>query len=100
MAQGLILEFEGDVGREQYDAVNALLEINVETGEGRWPAGLLYHAGGAKADGWVVFEVWESQEAQALFMSERLGPALGQAGLSAPTRVEWLDLAAHVAPGG
>jgi len=100
MAQGLILEFAGDVGREQYDAVNALLDVNVQTGAGRWPATLLYHAAGAKADGWVVFEVWESQEDQAQFMSERLGPALGQAGLSAPTRVEWLDLAANLIPGG
>jgi hypothetical protein len=33
-------------------------------------------------------------------MGERLGPALGQAGLSAPTRVEWVDLAASIAPGG
>jgi hypothetical protein len=56
MAQGLILEFAGDVGREQYDAVNALLDVNVQTGAGRWPAKLLYHAAGAKADGWVVFE--------------------------------------------
>ena len=50
--------------------------------------------------GWVVFEVWKSQEEQAQFMSERLGPALGQVGLSAPARVEWIDLAASLAPGG
>ena len=57
-AEGLILEFEG-VGRAEYDAVNARLGIDAATGQGDWPTGLLYHAGGAKAGGWVVFEVWE-----------------------------------------
>jgi len=42
-----------------------------------------------------VFEIWESQKAQEEFMG-RLGPALAQVGLSAPTRVEWIELAAHV----
>jgi hypothetical protein len=100
MAQGLILEFAGDVGREEYDAVNAVLELDPHTGRGNWPPALLYHAAGAKAGGWVVFEVWNSQEEQAQFMSQRLGPALGQVGLGAPTRVEWIDLAASLAPGG
>lgn len=100
MAQGLILEFAVDVARKDYDAVNSLLGLDPATGGGSWPAELLYHAAGAKDGGWVVFEVWESQEAQARFMGERLGPALGQAGLSAPTRVEWVDLAASIAPGG
>jgi hypothetical protein len=95
MPQGLILEFAGDVGREQYEAVNEVLGVDAETGEGDWPAPLLYHAAGAKPEGWIVFEIWESQEAQEEFM-RRLGPALAQVGLSAPTRVEWIELAAHV----
>ncbi len=96
MAQGLILEFGDTVGRTDYDAVNAALDISAESGEGRWPSGLLYHAGGEKPGGWVVFEVWESKDAQGQFMAERLGPALAQCGVGAPTRVEWVDLAAHV----
>ena len=62
MAAGLLLEFDG-VGREQYEAVNERLGIDPATGQGDWPAGLLFHAGGAKPGGWVVMEVWESQEA-------------------------------------
>lgn len=100
MAEGLILEFEG-VGREQYEAVNARLNIDMVSGQGEWPAGLVFHAGGAKAGGWVVFEVWESSEAQQRFMSERLGRALQEGGITdPPTRVEWLDLAAYHSPGG
>jgi hypothetical protein len=95
MAEGLVLEFDG-VGREQYEAVNASLGIDMESAQGDWPAGLVFHAGGAKAGGWVVFEVWESRQAQEHFMNERLGRALQEGGINeAPARVEWLDLAAH-----
>lgn len=100
MADGLILEFDG-VGRAQYDAVNAQLGIDMDSGEGDWPPGLLFHAGAAKAGGWVVFEVWESREAQERFMNERLGRALQDGGITdPPSRVEWLELAAYHSPGG
>ena len=67
-------EFEG-VGREQYDAVTERLGFDQEGGKGA-PAGLVFHAAGAKPEGWVVFEVWESRQAQEQFMHERLGRAL------------------------
>ena len=95
MAEGLLLEFDG-VGREQYEAVNERLGIDQSTGAGDWPQGLLFHAGGAKPGGWVVMEVWESQEAQQRFMEDRLGRALQEGGITDPPgRVEWLELAAH-----
>jgi hypothetical protein len=95
MAAGLLLEFDG-VGREQYEAVNERLGIDSATGEGEWPDGLLFHAGGAKTGGWVVMEVWESRQAQERFMESRLGQALREGGITEPpARVEWLDLAAH-----
>jgi hypothetical protein len=99
MAEGLILEFDG-VGGEQYAAVNSRLGVDMASGRGDWPTGLLFHAGGAKAGGWVVFEVWESRDAQARFMESRLGQALQEGGVTAPARVEWLDLAAYSSPGG
>ena len=92
MAEGLVLEFEG-VGREQYRAVNAALGIDPDTGQGEWPAGLTFHAGGGTAGGWLVFEVWESRDAQGRFMEERLGRALQEGGITAaPSRVEWVEL--------
>ncbi len=94
MAKGLILEFEA-FGKETYDGVNQHLGIDMDSGEGDWPAGLLFHSGGAKPDGWVVFEVWASKEDQERFMAERLGQALKEGGADQPpSRVEWLDLAA------
>ena len=98
MAEGLILEFDG-LTKAHYEAVNALLGIDVVTRAGDWPAGLLFHAGGAKAGGWVVFEVWQTRDDQARFLDERLGPALQAGGVAAPpTRAEWLDLAAYGSP--
>ena len=100
MAEGLILEFDG-VGREQYDAVSGRLGIDMDSGQGDWPAGMVFHAGGAKPGGWVVFEVWESRDAQERFMNERLGRALQEGGINGPpTRVEWVELAAYHSPGG
>ena len=93
MAVGLILEFDG-VGLADYKAVNERLGIDAATGVGDWPAGLLYHAGGAKDGGWVVFEVWDSQESQGRCMSERLGRALQEGGVSGPpARMEWIEIA-------
>jgi hypothetical protein len=93
MAEGLILEFAG-VGVDEYRAVNAALGIDPETGAGEWPPGLTFHAGGATASGLLVFEVWESRDAQGRFMQERLGPAMQQGGITAqPSRVEWIALA-------
>jgi hypothetical protein len=100
MAVGVLLEFDG-VGVEQYNAVNERLQIDMATGQGDWPEGLLFHAGGAKPGGWVVMEVWASQEDQRRFMEGRLGRALQEVGVTEPpTRVEWLDLAAHHYRGG
>ena len=40
MAEALILELEG-VGRADYDAVNEVLGIDMGSGAGDWPPGLL-----------------------------------------------------------
>lgn len=93
MALGLIMEFEGDVSA--YRRVTESLGIDMESGEGEWPAGLLFHSGGAKPDGWIVSEVWESREDQERFMAERLGQAMREAGVEGPpSRIQWFDLAA------
>jgi hypothetical protein len=93
MSEVLILEF-ADGTADQYAAVNKILGIDYETGEGDWPAPLESHTGAFGANGLVVFEVWESREQQAQFM-DRLVPALQQAGVPAPTRQEWLTLLGH-----
>jgi hypothetical protein len=92
MADVLLLEFEG-VGLDEYRAVNQALGIDAATGGGVWPEGLLLHSAGAGNSGLVVYEVWESQDAQGRFMRDQLGPALQEGGITgAPSRVEWLQL--------
>jgi len=99
MAVIFVLEFEG-FGADAYDRVNQGLGINMDSGEGDWPPGLHTHlAGPTEGGGWIVVEVWESQEDQDEFMKTRLGPALHKAGVTgAPKRAEWSKPRAHHTP--
>ena len=95
MPAAVILEFDGAaVGEKMYDAVNAELGLDPNTGAGAWPAGLISHTGGSTDDGsFIVFEIWESQAQQGEFMGGRLGAALKTVGVPEPTRVTWVSLA-------
>jgi hypothetical protein len=98
MSEAVVLEFKG-VTADHYNAVNKLLGLDPSTGNGDWPDGLLSHTGAEGAgDTFLVFEVWDSQASQGAFMGSRLGPALGQAGVSEPTRLEWLSVIGHYKP--
>ncbi len=98
MAEALILEFAG-LSDADYAAVNGNLGIDMETGKGEWPAGLLSHAAGPSDEGtFVVAEVWSSRAAQAAFMESRLGPALGAAGVTVVPAVRWVPLRAYHVP--
>src|SRR5215470_4444245 len=95
MADALILEFDG-VDRDAYERVNEILGIDMDSGEGDWPAGLLVHTAGAKLGGWVVLEVWESQADQERFMAERLRRPPESRRLIGLRRTAWRD---RVSPG-
>jgi hypothetical protein len=98
MSVALFYEFTG-VSADDYTAVNAILGLDPATGGGDWPAGLLSHTGAAGTDGgFIVFEVWDSQQSQEAFVASRLGPALGQAGVPEPTRAEWLSVVGYHSP--
>jgi len=98
MSAGLVLEFQG-VDASHYEAANKQLGIDMATGKGDWPAGLLSHAGGPMdGGGFAVIEVWASRQAQEEFMRTRLGAALQAAGLPEPSRVTWVDLLAYHTP--
>lgn len=49
----LILTFDG-VTTKEYEAVNSELGIDMNTGKGNWPEGLLVHAAGIREDGQFV----------------------------------------------
>jgi hypothetical protein len=99
MAVGLVLQF-ANTTLDDYHKVNKLLGIDMNTGAGDWPPGLISHAGGATENGGlVVMEVWTSREAQGQFMAGRLGAAIGQAGITAVPEITWVDLFAYHTPG-
>ena len=57
------------------------------------------HSGGLGPNGLVVCEVWESKDAQARFMNDRLMAALQEGGITAPpSRADWIELAGYVVP--
>lgn len=84
----LIIEFN-DATADDYQAVNSLLGFNPATGAGEPPQGLIQHTAAIGDHTLLVAEVWESQAAQGAFLANRLGPALGQAGVAAPSRNAW-----------
>jgi hypothetical protein len=96
MAAELILEFEG-VTTKEYEAVNKELGIDMESGKGDWPDGLIAHSAGLNDAGHlVVIEVWDTPEHQARFMEGRLGEALAKGGIAGPpSSVTWIELVAH-----
>jgi hypothetical protein len=100
MAAQVILEFEG-VTKKEYDAVNDALGIDMESGTGPWPDGLVVHAAGLNENGHlVVTEVWDTPDHQARFMEERLAEALVKGGITGPpSSVTWIELHSHQTPG-
>ncbi len=99
MPEELILEFAG-LTEADYAAVNSNLGLDMHTGAGDWPDGLISHAAGTADDGsFVVIEVWSSRAQQAKFMESQLGAALAAGGVTSPPTVRWVPLLAHHLPG-
>lgn len=96
MADVLVLEFATPDAAELYRKVNGILGVDPSTGQGEWPAQMSSHVAGEAGDKLIVVEVWESQGAQEEFMRSRLGPALQEADVAPPTRVEWFTQAGEM----
>lgn len=60
---------------ELYDSVME----NLGWAEGDTPTGFVSHYAAPTKDGWLVFDIWESQEDFESFAQERLGPAMAAA---------------------
>jgi hypothetical protein len=94
-----MIVFEVDCDPALYSKVNGVLGLDPNTGSGDWPKGLLSHVGAGGNSKVVVVEVWESRTAQEAWMA-KLGPALAQAGVPEPTRMEWFGLLGRYTPAG
>jgi hypothetical protein len=89
---------EVDCDPSLHPKVNGILGLDPRAGTGDWPKGLLSHVGGGAKGTVAVVEVWESRADQESWMASKLGPALGQAGVPQPKRMEWLSLLGHITP--
>ncbi len=79
----VLVEWEG-VAAEQYDEmINRMSVTDVAL------PGSLVHVAGPAANGWRVFDVWESPEALDRFRRGTLMPILEQAGFPLPTVWTW-----------
>src|SRR5947209_3941529 len=88
MATGMLVQIPG-MGSDVYDSVMGHLGWD----EKPLPQGFVSHYAGSTPDGWVVFDIWESQQDFERFYEERLKHALaaatgGQAPPMEPTYVQ------------
>jgi len=98
MAELVTVEVEG-FDEADYKKVNQNLGLDMYSGTGDLPAGLLAHAAGPVEGGWKVVEVWASRADQENFLQSRLGAAMHQAGATAEPKITWLPLVAYTSPG-
>jgi heme-degrading monooxygenase HmoA len=85
MAIGLRLKFAGGT-QEQYEAVNAQMNVEAEP-----PEGLICHTAGPIEDGWGIIDFWESREQFDAFQGSRLVEAiqaLGEGALPGPPDIK------------
>lgn len=88
MAIGMMMTLDG-VTQEQYDVACGKAGLdqpgpaNPDAGN-PWPDALIAHVAGPTPTGWAVVDIWRSQEEFDTFLAQRLGPAMGQAGIPEP----------------
>lgn len=93
---GVVHFFPGGTA-EQYEASIAA----VHPGDGRLPAGQLFHAAGASAGGWTIMAVHETQESWEEFRDTTFLPRMQQGidgGFTSPPQETTIDVY-NVMPG-
>ena len=94
MAIGTITRFSEGMGSDQYDAVQAQIDIESEPVEG-----LIFHSAGELEGRFQIFNVWESREDFDRFEAERIRPALvavmGEEAVAAMPDAEHVEASIH-----
>ncbi len=91
MAEVVVLEFSAPDAGSIYMRVNGILGWNGVPGPEVRPEGLISSISGGADDRLIVVETWASKQHQERFLQEQLGPALADAKVAPPSRVEWFD---------
>lgn len=82
MAVSVVTRFP-DLRAETYDQVIASLDLDVNP-----PAGAILHVAGDGDDGFVVSEIWQTEQTFRAYFDYRLRPALRAHGANADPTVE------------
>ena len=85
MAVGMLLAGEG-VTKDVYAALTEKMFGNYPMREDQAPEGLIVHTAGETAEGWYIFDIWNSQEQFEQFMADRIGPAAAELGAETPMK--------------
>jgi len=91
MAEVIVIEFAAPDAGSIYNRVNRILGWGGVPGPEVRPEGLISSIAGESGDKLIVVETWESKAHQEKFMHDQLGPALAEAKVAPPTRVEWFS---------
>ena len=79
MAIGFILQFD-NLSTEKYDAVAKELGYKLHS-NGNYPLGILSHVSGkTPTGGFIVVDVWDSEQEFGAFLQSRLKPAFAKVG--------------------
>jgi len=91
MAVGMLLAGEG-VTRDAYVALSTKMFGNHPMREDQAPEGLIVHTAGETADGWYIYDIWESQEQFEQFMASSIGPAAAELGADTPMTPQYFPI--------
>lgn len=83
MAVGMLLAGEG-VTKDAYVALTEKMFGNFPMREDQAPEGLILHTAGETAEGWYIYDIWNSQEQFEQFMAGTIGPAAAELGAETP----------------
>jgi|SRR5215213_8045627 len=94
MAVGMIARLPEGVGAEQYDAVQAQMDMDDSPVQGR-----IFECAGELEGSFQVFTVWENREDFDRFRQDRLGPAMaaamGEEALAALPEADYVEASIH-----
>ena len=84
MAIGVLMDFAGG-DNAAYDRVIERMGL----GDGRPPAGALFHMAGETESGFRVVDIWESADAYQKFAEQQIAPHAGAEGFPRPQVSIW-----------
>ena len=77
-----------DLDQEAFDSA----DTEIRGGPDQWPEGCVFHITGPSDGEWIVADGWSSKDVRDRFMQERVGPVMGERGVS-PSAVD--EMAVH-----